>query len=312
MEHQAKFRQHVLPHYLEVTSSVLTLNTIISRGDGQDLSPEEESRLKKAVQTAQREMEEAVAEGKVILEAVDRNIQYARQEKQGIEEEVRSRKEELLQLGSEVVGNETLQGQLKEALRGHQQQVLQAEATIIRENSRKAAKKTLRDLGFGLLLLPIVGIPLILGASREMCLCQAVIDSEIKKKAEQEKNCDQTSANLDECLKNLKAQKQQKLAVEGSLREKEGALLPLQEDMSQLLTTRRKVFNDLGHLTTIKDYLDIEAGHCALHPLPGLDQVGTGLRQLVSVVQSQSLSFELLGESRVLSLLGRLDSRGQD
>ncbi|XP_059841414.1 uncharacterized protein LOC132402559 [Hypanus sabinus] len=305
MDHQTRFKQKVLPHYLKVITEVVTLDDIVSNCS--DLS-RVENRLRTAVTTAHTEIRGAVAEGKKVDEDVNNEIRDAMEEKRKVQQEMENKRKQLLKVGNELITLETEKEKKQAKLKQVQATILQKEETREAEYARKAEKETLRNVGFGLFVLPFVGLPLALGATREMKRSEQLISQASEKLSTMMKEQDCVCQELTDCQKKVEELRLEQQEVDNQLRGNEVDLQVKQGHITQLCASRMKVFNSMDHLNTLQTELDLVYEDCDPDNYPGINLVQK-LQDLVSLVQSQSFGLELLGDPRVVSKLSQLDGR---
>ncbi|XP_072120801.1 uncharacterized protein [Mobula birostris] len=307
MEHQTSFKQKVLPHYLKVITEVVTLDDIVSKCSDRELSGVE-SRLRTVVTTAHTEIQKAVAEGGKVQDEVNEAIRDATEEKRKVQQEMENKRKQLLEVGNQLVTLETKKDKKQAELKRVQATILQKEEAQEAENARQAEKETLRNVGFGLLILPFVGIPLALGATREMKRSKELISKASERLSTMKVEQDSVCQELTECQEKVEELRLKQLEVDSQLRGNEMDVQVRQEHITQLCASRMKVFNSMDHLKALQRELDVVYEDCDPDNYPGFNLIGH-LQKLVSLVQGQSFGLELLEDPRVISKLSQLDGK---
>ncbi|XP_055495998.1 uncharacterized protein LOC129699885 [Leucoraja erinacea] len=310
MEHELRFKRTVLPHYLKMLTSALSLNHISSRGSQQQLCPSEETALGTAVREAHSHVSEAATQAGAVLEDLDKEVEDAAEEKRSCEQEMGNVKQQLLQLDKQMVSEESRREVVRDDVERWQLEMRQAQHTQDTENARRDQKRTLRNLGIGLGILPFVGIPLVVGSCREMSRCEALIEEAVKDKAEVKVKLDQASLELDLCRKKLQELQHRKLEVDNGQRERQRELQMVHHALEQLLSSRRKVLNEVAHLGNLKAQLDVLTTRCGQDACAEYELIHGRLISLLSHLHGHSFSLQLLADPRVLSKLTLLDGNG--
>ncbi|XP_041033695.1 uncharacterized protein LOC121271647 [Carcharodon carcharias] len=306
MEHKKGFRHNVLPHYLSVLTSVVSLADIAICACGQELSETEEARWRDEVNLAYMEIQEAVNDGRKIQDDVDSETEDTPLKK--FQDEVESVRRNLQDVEMDLILQELKKEKLRDQLQNCQAKLLHSTETLNRTNALKAEKETFRNMGFGLILIPFIGIPMVLSSSREVKRCEDLIQKESKAKQELEKEWDQEELNLKACYEKIKELKQKRVECE-SLREKEKKLLTLEGEVAVLCDTQREVGDHLNYLTELKGPLELLHRQCTEDTFYGIKGVKGFLQNIFTCIQQQGFDTEWLSDCRLHTKLLELEEK---
>ncbi|XP_078392712.1 uncharacterized protein LOC144676072 [Cetorhinus maximus] len=306
MEHEKDFRHKVLPHYLNVITSVVSLADIAICACGQDLSDTEEARWRDEVKLAYMEIQEAVNDGKKIQDDVDSETEDIPLKK--IQDEVDSMRKNLQDVEMDLILQELKKEKLRDQLQNCQAKLLHSTETLNRTNALKAERETCRNVGFGLILIPFIGIPMVLSTSKEVKRCEDLIQKESNTKQELEKEWDQEEVNLKVCYEKIKELKQKR--VEGErLRGKERELLTLEGEVAVLSEAQRKVGDSLSYLTKLEGPLKLLHRQCTEDTFYGIKGVKGFLQNIFTCIQQGGFDTEWLSDCRLDRKLSELEEK---
>uniref|UniRef100_UPI00398F18AB cingulin-like protein 1 n=1 Tax=Pristiophorus japonicus TaxID=55135 RepID=UPI00398F18AB len=311
MEHQKGFRRQTLPHYRKVITSLVSLAEMAVRAGNQRLSDTEKARWAAEVDSALAEIKEAVAGGEEIKGDVDRETEETPVAHNDLEEEIDTMRRELQEAEKELITQEINKEKSRDDLQKARAKLMRATETQNTIATRIAAKETHRNMGIGLILIPFIGIPVVLGASKEIKRLQQLNESTAKWKAKWQVKRDNRANDLEQCYRKI-AELKGKLVEEASLREKERKLVMMKKESDELFEAQRTVQHHLNHLTALEGELEVLHSQCTRDTFYGIQAIKGRLQSLFTVLQLGSCDKDLLSDSRVCSELTKLDVRVGD
>ncbi|XP_067844345.1 uncharacterized protein [Heptranchias perlo] len=308
MQHQNDFRCKTLPHYLNVIRSVVSLADIVISACGEKLSVTEKTRLITEVGAAHTAINKAVSEGKEIRSDVDSEITEIPFEHKELQEAIDSVSRELQHVEKELISQEILKEKCRDKIQRTQAKLLQAEATQNKANAQKAEKETARNVGIGLLLIPFIGIPLILGASKEIERIQLLIDFTSEVKGSLSVKRDKQKQELKQCYLKI-TELRIKQAQHENLREKERKVIMMKKQSDELFDAQRKVKQHLSFLSKIQCKVEVLRNQCTEETFYGMSGIKDRLQDIFTFIQLEGFEKELLWDTRVCTRLTELDNK---
>ncbi|XP_078086635.1 uncharacterized protein LOC144504766 [Mustelus asterias] len=257
MEYQRNFKQKVLPHYLKMITSVVSLADKVIAASGQFLSGTKDAG-KPEVEIAFKQIQKAVKEAQEIKEELDSKTEESSLKE--LQDEVKTWRENLQEVEKDLLLLETEQQKKKDHIQQLQTEQLHKEDILNTTAARKAEKETLRNVGYGMIILPFIGIPMVLGASKEIKRCEDLIEHTEESKGDLKVKYDQEKKDLEDCNKKIIELKTKRLEGE-SLQEKEKELLSLKEEWDMLFDAKRNMSNNLSYMTNLEQLLQMLLRH---------------------------------------------------
>ncbi|XP_038675661.1 uncharacterized protein LOC119978250 [Scyliorhinus canicula] len=285
MEYQKIFKQKVLPRYLKAITSVVSLADIAICACEHDLGDGEKASLRAELELAQTQMQEAATEVKKIRDGVDSDSQDTTLK--DLQDEVHEQRKNLQQVEKDLVSQEIEKEKIKDRVQEIRTNILHTEDILNTMNAQKAGKKTLRNMGIGLIIIPFIGIPMALGATKEIKRCEELIKNTSESKGVLEKDCKQKEETLEcgnEKIKELKVKR-----VEGveSLREKEVELAVLKGEVDLLLSVGEKISDNVSYITKLEGLLKMLNRQCSEETFYGIAGVRGILDKIFTCIQEE-------------------------
>ncbi|XP_067881680.1 myosin heavy chain, cardiac muscle isoform-like [Heterodontus francisci] len=308
MEHQKNFRHKILPRYLNVITSIVSLADIAIYACDQNLSETEETKLKAEVKLAYEEIQEAVNEGKEIQSDVDDEATDTSMERKVLQDKIDNMRKELQDVEKELISQEIQKEKIRDKLRNVHAELLHATETQNTTNARKAEKETIRNVGIGLILIPFIGIPMLIGTLKEIQRALGLSKSTEERIGSLHVSLESEESNLDKCYNKITELKQKRVESE-SLRKEEKELVIQKAEVTELFDAKGKVFDNLSYLSNLQGKLQVLYSQCSDETFYGMTVIKDLLLKIFTLIQKESFNQELLCDSRVLSKLNELDEK---
>ncbi|XP_060686678.1 uncharacterized protein LOC132819268 [Hemiscyllium ocellatum] len=237
MDNKKNFKKEVLPHYSKTLTSVVSLADIAIRVSDTALSETDERRFRFEVEEAHSEIQKAVQGGEKVRGQVDRKTEDIAAKNP--DSEIESLRKQLEDVDKQLIAEETEKDKTRDELYRAQAQLLHTTETQDKANVKKAEKETLRNLGYGLLIIPFIGIPMVLSTSKEIKRCEDTIQNTTAAKGVLEKECDEERYKLEKCSEKIKDLKDKQVDYEWTMERERAELKRRKEEGAELFDTQK-------------------------------------------------------------------------
>ncbi|XP_020378117.2 nucleoprotein TPR-like [Rhincodon typus] len=298
------FKKRVLPHYLDTLTSVVTLADIVIRACDKTLSDTEERRFRSEVELAHTEIQNSVRKCKEIRDGVDHKIEDMASENP--ETEIVSLRKHLEDVNKQLIAVKNEKDKTRDELHHSQTQLLHTTETQDRANAKKAEKETVRNIGYGLLIIPFIGIPMVLSTSKEIKRWEDIIKITTETKGDLEKERDEEKCKLEKCYEKIKDLKEKRVEYESQW-EKE--TVELKRKKEELFDAQRKVKDILYYLNKLQGALEQLQEQSTEEAFYGIEGIKDLLQALFNTIQKESFDKELLCDSRIDRKLHELEEK---
>ncbi|XP_072436247.1 uncharacterized protein [Chiloscyllium punctatum] len=307
MDNKKNFKKEVLPHYSNTLTSVVSLADIAIRASDTALSETDERRFRSKVKEAHSEIQKAVRGGEKVRGEVDRKTEDIAPENPDFE--IESLRKQLENVDKQLIAAETEKAKTRDELHHARAQLLYTTETQDRANSMKAEKETLRNLGYGLFIIPFIGIPMVVSTLKEIKRCEDTIQDTTKAKGDLEKECDTKQKNLKKCYDTIKDLKEKRVDYEWTMERERAELKRRKEEGAELFDAQKKVKNTLYYLSNLQGSLEHLHHHSTEETFDGIATIKDPLQEIFTTIQKESFDKELLCDSRIDRKLNDLEEK---
>ncbi|XP_048392487.1 uncharacterized protein LOC125455036 [Stegostoma tigrinum] len=307
MDDKNNFKKQVLPHYLDTLTSVVTLADIVIHASDKPLSDTEGRRFRSEVELAHTEIQNSVQKCKEIRDGVDHKIEDMASE--SLEQEIVNLTNQLEDVNKQLIAVKNEKDKTRDELHHSQVQLLHTTETQDRANVKKAEKETVRNIGYGLLIIPFIGIPMALSTSKEIKRWEDIIKNTTETKGDLEKECDKKQTNLNNCYEKIKDLKEKRVEYEGLRENKRGKLQAWTQETAELFDAQRKVKDMLSYLNKLQGALEQLQEQSTEEAFYGIEGIKDLLQTVFTTIQKESFNKELLCDSRIDRKLHELEEK---
>ncbi|XP_042189147.1 uncharacterized protein LOC121848556 isoform X2 [Callorhinchus milii] len=241
---EGKFRDEVMPHFIEGIKSMEAFVTLALRMGTAILSDSECSEIMKVIGVAYEEMEVAESEVLAIVKSLNQDFEEStleisrmKAEKERLQETVRSTKKEL-------ESAEHQRDLERQHLQTAEKYLAQAKAILRREQQKQQEAETIRNVGIGLMFIPIIG--LIIG-SPMVGVGQEDLNNANSSVQSATSNCDSQRSKLQESERQLECCRQQVAVKRNELAGVKSLLTQQQQDLEM----KRNLYTKLSDVLTV-------------------------------------------------------------
>ncbi|XP_060686677.1 centromere-associated protein E-like [Hemiscyllium ocellatum] len=307
MDNKKNFKKEVLPHYSKTLTSVVSLADIAIRVSDTALSETDERRFRFEVEEAHSEIQKAVQGGEKVRGQVDRKTEDIAAKNP--DSEIESLRKQLEDVDKQLIAEETEKDKTRDELYRAQAQLLHTTETQDKANVKKAEKETLRNLGYGLLIIPFIGIPMVLSTSKEIKRCEDTIQNTTEAKGKLEMECDTKQENLKKRYDTIKDLKEKRVDNEWTMERERAELKRRKEEGAELFDTQKKVRDALYYLSNLQGSLKQLQDLSTEETFDGIEGIKDPLQEIFTTIQKESFDQELLCDSRIDRKLNDLEEK---
>ncbi|XP_043552720.1 uncharacterized protein LOC122553189 [Chiloscyllium plagiosum] len=305
MDSKKNFKKEVLPHYSNTLTSVVSLADIAIRVSDTALSETDEKKFRSKVEEAHSEIQKAVKGGEKVRGEVDRKTEDIAPQNPD-SESLRKQQEDV---DKQLIKVKNEKNKTRDELHHARAQLLHTTETQDRANSMKAEKETLRNLGYGLLIIPFIGIPMVLSTSKEIKRCEDTIQKTTAAKGKLEMECDTKQENLKKCYDTIKDLKEKRVQCEGLLEKERRELHDRKQERAELFDAQKKVRDALYYLSNLQGCLKLLQDLSTEETFDGIEGIKDPLQEIFTTIQKESFDKELLCDSRIDRKLNDLEQK---
>ncbi|XP_060686726.1 uncharacterized protein LOC132819299 [Hemiscyllium ocellatum] len=307
MDNKKNFKKEVLPHYSKTLTSVMSLADIAIRVSDTALSETDERRFRFKVEEAHSEIQKAVQGGEKVRGQVDRKTEDIAAKNP--DSEIESLRKQLEDVDKQLIAEETEKDKTRDELHRAQAQLLHTTETQDKANVKKAEKETLRNLGYGLLIIPFIGIPMVLSTLKEIKRCEDTIQNTTEAKGKLEMECDTKQENLKKYYDTIKTLKEKRVKCEGDKEKRRMELHDQKQERAELFDTQKKVRDALYYLSNLQGSLKQLQDLSTEETFDGIEGIKDLLQEIFTTIQKESFDKELLCDSRIDRKLNDLEEK---
>ncbi|XP_072436189.1 uncharacterized protein [Chiloscyllium punctatum] len=307
MDNKKNFKKEVLPHYSNTLTSVVSLADIAIRASDTALSEADKRSFTSKVKEAHSEIQKAVRGGEKVRGEVDRKTEDIAPENP--DSEIESLRKQLEDVDKQLIAAETEKDKTRDELHHARAQLLYMTETQDRANSMKAEKETLRNLGYGLFIIPFIGIPMVVSTLKEIKRCKDTIEMTTETKGNLERECDTKQENLKKCYDTIKDLKEKRVDYEWTMERERAELKRRKEEGAELFDAQKKVRDALYYLINLQGSLKLLQDLSTEEIFNEIEEIRDSLKEVFTTIQKESFDKELLCDSRIDRKLSDLEEK---